>query len=101
MRGQGKYATATRPDIVFLDLNMPVKDGYDVLREMKQEPTLRRTPVLILTTSDAEADVVRSYDLFASAYVVKPHTIEDYATLVEAFENFWLRVARLPQACPA
>ena len=92
----GDHADAPRPDLVLLDLNMPRKDGREVLREMKEHPDLRRIPVVVLTTSEAEQDVLDAYDYRANAYIVKPVDFEQFFRTVRALEDFWLTVVRLP-----
>lgn len=96
LRKEGQYAEAATPDIVLLDLNMPRKDGREVLTEIRADPTLRRIPVVILTTSDAETDIVRSYDLGANCYIKKPIDLDDFMRMIKSFEDFWLTVVRLP-----
>ena len=95
---RGSFASAPRPDIVFLDLNLPRKDGREVLAEMKQNPDLRRIPVVVLTTSDAEQDIIRSYDLHANCYLTKPVDLDKFTRLVHVIEDFWLSVVKLPTA---
>lgn len=96
LRREGQYAGSPRPDIVLLDLNMPRKDGREVLAEMRADERLRRIPVVILTTSDAETDIVKSYDLGANAYIKKPIGLEEFLTMMKSFEEFWLTMVRLP-----
>ncbi len=96
LRRQGKYRDAMRPDMVLLDLNLPGKDGREVLGEMKTDPFLRRIPVVILTTSSAEADVLKSYDLYANCYIVKPVDLGQFVKVVRSIEDFWLSVVKLP-----
>ena len=96
LRQEGPWADATRPDLVLLDLNLPRRDGREVLREVKADPELRRIPVVVLTTSDAEADVLASYDLHANAYVRKPVDFEQFLAAVRAIDDFYLTVVRLP-----
>ena len=96
LRGEGTFADAPRPDLVLLDLNMPRKDGREVLEEMKKDPALRRIPVVILTTSRAEEDIIRSYDLHANCYVTKPVDLEQFMTIVRSIEDFWLTIVKLP-----
>jgi CheY-like chemotaxis protein len=91
------YANAARPDLVLLDLNMPGKDGRQVLQEIKADPDLRSIPVVILTTSGAEEDVLRSYDLHANAYVQKPLDMDQFVNVIQTFDEFFLSVVRLPQ----
>ncbi len=96
LRREGKHANANRPDLVLLDLNLPKKDGREVLAEIKEDPDLRRIPIVVLTTSQAEQDIVRSYDLHANAYVVKPVDLDQFVAVVKAVETFWLTVVMLP-----
>ena len=93
---QGKYASAPRPDIILLDLNLPKKDGREVLQEIKSDETLRRIPVVVLTTSKAEEDVLRSYNLHANCYVTKPVDLEQFIVVVKSIDMFWLTVVTLP-----
>ena len=97
LRRQGKYATAPRPDLILLDLNLPRKDGRQVLREIKDDPSLRRIPVVILTTSKGEEDVLRAYDLHANCYITKPVDFNRFMEVVKSIEDFWLTVVRLPE----
>ena len=90
------YADAVRPDLVLLDLNLPKKDGREVLGEIKGDPNLRSIPVVVLTTSGAEADVLRSYDLHANAYVQKPIDLDQFVNVIQTFDEFFLSVVRLP-----
>ena len=96
LRQEGQFADAARPDLVLLDLNLPRRDGREVLREVKSDPGLKRIPVVVLTTSDAEADVLASYDLHANAYVRKPVDFEQFLAAVRAIDDFYLSVVRLP-----
>ncbi len=93
---RGDYADAPRPDLVLLDLNLPGKDGEDVLEELKDDPALRSIPVIVLTSSRAEEDVVKSYELHANAYLTKPVDPDEFIETVRAFEKFWFSVVRLP-----
>jgi CheY-like chemotaxis protein len=96
LRRQGKYATAPRPDLILLDLNLPGKDGREVLAEIKPDPELRAIPVVVLTSSSAEQDVVKSYDLHANCYIVKPVDFSGLMEVVRSIGSFWLVVATLP-----
>ena len=96
LRRRGRYSDVPRPDIVLLDLNLPKKDGREVLSEIKGDENLRSIPVVILTTSQAEEDVVRSYDLHANCYVTKPVDLEKFITVVQSIDRFWLTIATLP-----
>jgi len=97
VRRQGQYAHAPRPDLVLLDLNLPRRDGREVLAEIKGDPALRRIPVVVLTTSQAEEDVLRSYDLHANAYVTKPVDFDRFVSVVHQIDEFYFAVVRLPQ----
>jgi CheY-like chemotaxis protein len=96
LRRTGAFQNAVRPDLIFLDLNLPKKDGRDVLGEIKSDRDLKRIPVIVLTTSEAERDIQRAYDLYANCYVTKPSDLEQYLSVIRACENFWLRIVRLP-----
>ena len=96
LRREGKYAKAKRPDLILLDLNMPKKDGREVLAEVKQDPDLRRTPVVIMTISDSEVDILKSYNLHANAYVAKPLGLQEFAKITRSIEDFWFTVVKLP-----
>jgi len=93
---QGPYVDAPRPDLILLDLNLPRKDGREVLAEIKQDPRWRSIPVVILTTSDAALDVLRSYDLHANCYISKPVDLDSFLHIVKSVEDFWLTIVRLP-----
>ncbi|OFV94248.1 MAG: hypothetical protein A3F68_08565 [Acidobacteria bacterium RIFCSPLOWO2_12_FULL_54_10] len=99
MRRQGKYSGAPRPELVLLDLNMPKKDGREVLAEMRKDPNLVCIPVVVLTTSEAEEDIVSSYKFHANGYVTKPTYVDQFRVVVKAIEEFWMRVAKLPPHC--
>lgn len=96
LRREGSYAEAVRPDLILLDLNLPKKDGRQVLEEIKADEKLRRIPVVVLTTSSAEADVLKSYDLHANCYITKPVNLDQFSTVVRAIEAFWFTIVRLP-----
>jgi len=96
LRRQGAYGTAPRPDLVLLDLNLPKKSGLEVLAEMKADPALRRIPVVVLTTSDAERDIVASYNHSASCYITKPVDLGRFLAVVRLIDEFWLDVVQLP-----
>lgn len=96
LRRQGAHARAVKPDLILLDLNLPRKNGLEVLQELKADEALRRIPVVILTTSSAEKDVVASYDLHANCFVTKPVDIEQFITVVKSVEDFWFSIVRLP-----
>jgi chemotaxis family two-component system response regulator Rcp1 len=94
---RGQYASSPRPDLILLDLNLPRKDGRELLAEIKQDGNLRGIPVVVLTTSKADEDVARSYDLHANAYIVKPVDLNQFLDVVRRLEEFWLAVVTLPQ----
>lgn len=94
---RGDYGDVPTPDMVFLDLNLPRKNGQEVLQEIKNDPELMRLPVIVLTSSTAEEDILRSYDLHANAYVTKPVRLEEFIAAVRAIEEFWLSVVKLPE----
>lgn len=96
LRKTGEYASAATPDLVLLDLNLPKKDGREVLAEVKQDPELRKIPVVVLTTSRDEQDILKSYDLHANCYITKPVDFEQFIRVVRAIEDFWLSVVKLP-----
>jgi CheY-like chemotaxis protein len=96
LRGEGEHAGAARPDLILLDLNLPKKNGLEVLEEIKRDPELRTTPVIMLTTSSSARDVDASYARGVNCYVVKPLDLDDFTRLVQAINGFWLEVARLP-----
>jgi CheY-like chemotaxis protein len=98
LRREGEYAEATRPDLVILDLNLPRVSGHEVLAEMRADPDLRRLPVAVLTTSAAEVDVVKTYDLGANCYLSKPVDVEQFVRVVQAVDDFWLGMVRLPRS---
>ena len=93
---QGVHSDAPRPDLILLDLNLPKKDGRRVLAEIKQEPGLKRIPVVVLTTSQADQDIITSYDLRANCYITKPVDFGQFMTVVKTIEDFWLTVVKLP-----
>jgi chemotaxis family two-component system response regulator Rcp1 len=96
LRRQGRYSEAPRPDLILLDLNLPKKDGREVLAEVKADPVLKRIPVVVLTTSRAEEDVLRAYDLHANCYVTKPVDLEQFMRIVSLIDEFWIKVVTLP-----
>ncbi|HYB19381.1 MAG TPA: response regulator [Thermodesulfobacteriota bacterium] len=97
LRRQGQYAHAPRPDLILLDLNLPKKDGREVLKEIKQEKNLKRIPVVILTTSTAEKDIIKTYDLHANCYINKPVDFDQFTSVVKSIEDFWFTVVKLPR----
>lgn len=96
LRREGPYGDVPRPQLILLDLNLPRKDGRQVLAELKEDPDLRRIPVVVLTTSQAEQDIVKSYDLHANCYITKPVDLDQFLTIVRAIEDFWCRTVKLP-----
>jgi CheY-like chemotaxis protein len=96
LRGEGEHAGMTRPDLILLDLNMPRMDGREVLRELKKDPQLRVIPVVVLTTSKADEDILRTYELNANCYITKPVDLAQFIHVVRSIEDFWLTVVRLP-----
>ncbi|WP_404358120.1 response regulator [Methylotuvimicrobium sp. KM1] len=96
LRRQGRYAEAPRPDVILLDLNLPKKNGREVLEEIKADPSLKRIPVVIITSSEAEQDVLRTYDLHVNCYVNKPVDLEQFIKVVQSIETFWLTIVKLP-----
>ena len=97
LRKEGEFSEAPRPDLILLDLNMPRKDGREVLAEIKQDPALKRIPVVVLTASSAEEDIVRSYELHANAYITKPVDLDQFAKVVRSIEEFWFTIVKLPR----
>ena len=93
---RGKFAKAVRPDLVLLDLNLPKKDGREVLKEMKEDDSLKVIPVVVLTVSKAEADIVKSYNLHANCYITKPIDLSQFSSVVRTIREFWLTVVKLP-----
>ena len=96
MHREGKYADAPRPDLILLDLNLPKKDGREVLAEIKDDPQLKRIPVVVLTISKAQDDILKTYSLHANCYITKPVDLEQFITVVKSIEDFWLTIAKLP-----
>jgi two-component system, chemotaxis family, response regulator Rcp1 len=97
LKREGKHTDAARPDLILLDLNLPKKDGREVLREIKESPTLGIIPVVILTTSASEADILRTYQLHANCYITKPVDLEGFLKVVKSIDSFWLSVVKLPR----
>jgi CheY-like chemotaxis protein len=93
---KGEYSAAPRPDLILLDLNLPRRDGRQVLAEIKSDPNLRHIPVVVLTSSSAEQDIVKAYDLHANCYIVKPVDLNSLIEVVKSIESFWLTVVKLP-----
>lgn len=98
LRAEGEYVDRPRPDLVLLDLNLPRKGGLEVLEELKGDPILRRIPVVVLTTSDAERDILTSYDLHANAYIQKPVDFDQFVSVVRQIDEFFVTVVRLPSS---
>jgi CheY-like chemotaxis protein len=96
LHGEGKFSGSPRPDIIILDLNLPNKDGREVLREIKDDSNLKNIPVVVLTTSNAEKDILGAYGLHASAYITKPLDFDQFIKVVGSIESFWLEIVRLP-----
>jgi len=98
LRQEGKHSAAPRPDIILLDLNLPKKDGREVLASIKNDDRFKQIPVVILTTSEAEEDVLRSYELHANCYITKPVDLDKFIVVVQSIDRFWLTVVTLPPA---
>jgi len=96
LRRQGKHANAPRPDLILLDLNLPKKSGSEILEEIKLDPSLKSIPVVILTTSAAEQDILQSYQLYANCYITKPVDLDQFLKVVRTLDNFWLTIVKLP-----
>jgi CheY-like chemotaxis protein len=96
LRNEGQFAKATRPDLILLDLNLPGMDGREVLKEVKEDDDLKKIPVVVLTTSKAEEDILKSYDLHANSYITKPVDFNQFMNVIKSIESFWLEVVKLP-----
>ena len=96
LRQEGIYADVPRPDLILLDLNMPRKDGREVLADIKQDPDLKTIPVAVLTTSSQDEDILKSYELHANCYITKPVGLEQFSTVVQSLEDFWFAIVKLP-----
>jgi len=96
LRNQGKYADEARPDLILLDLNLPRKDGREVLAEIKSDDELKRIPIVVLTISKAEEDILKTYSLHANCYITKPVDLDQFIKVVASIEDFWLSVVKLP-----
>lgn len=96
VRRTDEFADAPRPDIILLDLNLPKKDGRQVLEELKNDPDLKTIPVVVLTTSEAEQDILKSYELHANCYITKPVDLDKFMGIVKRLEDFWLSIVKLP-----
>ena len=96
LRRKGKYADAPRPDLILLDLNLPKKNGHEVLAEIKEDPNFKRIPIVILTVSKDEQDIMESYNLHANCFITKPVDLDQFINVVRSVENFWLTIVKLP-----
>lgn len=96
LRGEGRYVGTCRPDLILLDLNLPRKDGREVLAEIKSDPDLKMIPVVVMTVSKAEEDILRSYSLHANCYVTKPVDFDKFVGVIKTIEDFWLTIVKLP-----
>ena len=96
LRHEGKFANSVHPDIILLDLNLPKMDGRELLAEIKMDPALRRIPVVILTTSKAEEDITRTYDLHANCFITKPVDLDQFIQVIKSIEDFWFTIVKLP-----
>ena len=96
LRREGKYADAPTPDLILLDLNLPRKSGFEVLEDLKRDPDLKRIPVVILTSSSAEQDVLSTHNLHANCYITKPVDLSQFTKVVQTIEDFWLAIVKLP-----
>ncbi|MEW6714479.1 MAG: response regulator [Nitrospirota bacterium] len=97
LRGEGKYKDAKRPDLILLDLNLPKKTGHEVLSEIKSDDNLKRIPVVVLTVSKDEEDIIKSYNLYANCFITKPVDLNQFLNVVKAIEDFWLTIVKLPR----
>lgn len=96
LRRQGQYAEASRPDLILLDLNLPKMGGLEVLDDIKNDPDLRQIPVVVVTTSQAEQDIIKSYNSHANCYICKPVDLDQFITVIQSIQNFWLTIVKLP-----
>ena len=97
LRREGPHGGAPRPDLILLDLNLPKKDGREVLAEIKSDPQLKTIPVVVLTTSKAEEDILKTYELHANCYITKPVDLEQFISVVRSIDDFWLSIVKLPR----
>lgn len=97
LRRENNYVKAPRPDLILLDLNLPKKDGREVLQEIKKDGQLKSIPVVVLTTSEADEDILRSYDLAANCYITKPVDLDQFIRVIKTIETFWLTIVKLPK----
>ena len=100
LRKEGRYAKAPRPDLILLDLNLPKKDGREVLKEVKSDPTLKTIPVVVLTISKAEEDIFKAYNLHANCYITKPVDLSQFLKVAKSVQDFWLTMVKLPPKTP-
>jgi CheY-like chemotaxis protein len=96
LRREGKFTGARRPDLILLDLNLPRKDGRQLLTEIKGDKDLRRIPIVVLTTSQSQEDILKAYSLYANCYICKPMEFDDFTRIIKSIEDFWLGTVRLP-----
>ena len=96
LRQEGEYADAVRPDLILRDLNLPRKDGREVLQDVKNDDDLKHIPIVVLTTSDADEDILKSYNLGANCFVTKPVGLKEFAKIVQTIEDFWFTIVKLP-----
>ncbi|HWF02583.1 MAG TPA: response regulator [Candidatus Angelobacter sp.] len=96
LRREGAFADAPRPGLILLDLNLPKKNGHEVLEQIKEDPDLRRIPVVVLTSSQAEQDILKTYNLHANCFISKPVDLAQFITVVKSIEDFWLAIVKLP-----
>jgi chemotaxis family two-component system response regulator Rcp1 len=99
LRNEGEYQHAPHPDLILLDLNLPRVDGREILTQIKSCPDLKHIPVVVLTTSKSEEDILRSYELQANCYITKPVDLDQFIAIVQSIEEFWLTIVRLPEGC--
>ena len=97
LKNEGEFQDAPHPDLILLDLNLPIMDGREMLAEIKRCPELKRIPVVVLTTSKSEEDIIKSYDLQANCYITKPVDLDQFIAIVQSIEHFWLTIVRLPE----
>lgn len=98
LRQEEEYASSPRPDLILLDLNLPMKSGHEVLRELKTDPAIKHIPVVVLTTSSAEQDILSTYDLHANCYITKPIDFDQFIRVIQSIESFWLSIVELPSS---
>ena len=96
LRQEGKYSSSPRPDLMLLDLNLPLKSGHEVLRELKSDPAIRNIPVVVLSTSSAKQDILSTYNLHANCYITKPVDLDQFMKVIQSIESFWLSIVELP-----